>query len=58
MLKALKSNDPYKYIDSMKIYSRKIDPLGNKIKTRKLKLGEPLIIYLKYKNDKSLLFFC
>ena len=33
MLKALNSDDPEKYMDSMKIYSRKIDPLGNKIKT-------------------------
>ena len=39
MLKALKSNDPDKYMDSMKIYSRKIDPLGNKIKTHKTKTG-------------------
>ena len=40
MLKALKSNDPYKYMDSMKIYSRKIDPLGNKIKTHITKTGK------------------
>lgn len=33
MLKALKSEDSGKYMDSMKIYSRKIDPLGNKIKS-------------------------
>ena len=39
MLKALESNDPDKYMNSMKIYSRKIDPLGNKIKTHKTKTG-------------------
>jgi formamidopyrimidine-DNA glycosylase len=39
MLKALKSNDPNKYMNSMKIYSRKVDQFGNKIKTHKTKTG-------------------
>jgi DNA-formamidopyrimidine glycosylase len=39
MLKVLESNDPDKYMNSMKIYTRKIDPLGNKIKTHITKTG-------------------
>ena len=39
MLKALNSDDPYKYMNSMKIYRSKIDPFGNKIKTHKTKTG-------------------
>lgn len=39
MLKVLDSNDPDKYMNSMKIYTRKIDPLGNKIKTHTTKTG-------------------
>ena len=39
MLKALNSNNPDKYMNSMKIYRRKIDPFGNIIKTHKTKTG-------------------
>lgn len=39
MLKALNSDDPDKYMDSMKIYRRKLDPFGNKIKNHKTKTG-------------------
>jgi DNA-formamidopyrimidine glycosylase len=39
MMKVLESDDPNKYMNSMKIYSRKIDPFGNKIKTHKTKTG-------------------
>ena len=39
MLKALESNDPDKYMSSMKIYGRKTDPFGNKIRTHKTKTG-------------------
>jgi len=39
MLKVLESDDSNKYMNSMKIYTRKIDPLGNKIKTHTTKTG-------------------
>lgn len=39
MLKSLNSDNPNKYINSMKIYRRKIDQFGNKIKTHKNKTG-------------------
>lgn len=39
MLKALHSDDPDKYMDSMKIYRKEFDPYGNKIKSHKTKTG-------------------
>ena len=39
MMRVLDSDDPDKYMNSMKIYTRKIDPLGNKIKTHTTKTG-------------------
>ena len=53
-MKALESDDPEKYMNSMKIYTRKIDPLGNKIKTHTTKTGRTTIKFLKYKSKNCL----
>lgn len=47
MLKALNSDDPDKYMDSIKIYSRKI-----KLKIIRLKQEGHHIMYHKYRNNK------
>lgn len=39
MLIALQSNDANKYMDSMQVYRKKVDPLGNTIATRVSKAG-------------------